>query len=174
MSNLFLKEIIKDNNYQISDKTYALKQHPHERKSTLIYDERGIYYVEKKPIKLLREACIIYGSTLEGRRAAIVEQFDYSFKTPIPISPVKYIFAYPTSSIDSPDCEWYFANNIIKITNYNYGSEITFRNGTTITSSFPAHLMKKQLERTALCMIILALHKKIDYQRFLSQIFELQ
>ncbi|MBY6273273.1 MAG: competence protein [Caldibacillus debilis] len=169
------KDVTKDNGYHIRTKTYAIKPWAFEKNFSVVFDEDGIFLVEKKPIRLIEEACIIYGSSLSGRRTAVIEQFDYPFKTPIPISPEKYIFAYPSASITSPECEWFFANNILHIANNTnaYGSVVTFRNGTKITSATPPHLLKKQLERTALCMIMLVMNNRMEYQRLFSKLFEI-
>jgi len=46
-------------------------------------------------------------------------------------------------------------------------------NGTKITSATPPHLLKKQLERTALCMIMLVMNNRMEYQRIFSKLFEI-
>lgn len=140
------------NNFIITEFTYAIQPVFGEKHQSVIFTEYGLFYSEKKPLTLIKDACEASFSTFEERRRMIAREFHYHFRTPIPISPEHGIYAFPTEAIHSPYCEWYFANNIVQILEIKRGSKVLFRNGSTVATSFPKKLLVNQLERTSRCM----------------------
>jgi ComK protein. len=140
------------NNFIITESTYAIKPLFNENWQSVILTEEGTFYSLKKPIDLIKSACDISFLSFDERRKMIVKTFGFTSKTPIPIFPEQEIFAFPTEGISSPFCEWYFANNIAYADDHESGTKITFRNGTVTYTLCPKQSFIKQWERTCRCM----------------------
>ncbi|WAA10901.1 competence protein ComK [Fervidibacillus albus] len=150
-----------EHQFIITEYTYAIHPLFEGKYQSIIYMEHGIFYSEKRPLTLIKDACDASFSTFEERRRMIVREFRYNFRTPIPVSLEHNIFAFPTEAIQSPFCEWYFANNIVKIIDAKDGSKVLFPNGSSVSTTVSEHLLNKQLERASRCMNSLKNYRKM-------------
>jgi competence protein ComK len=143
--------------YLISATTMAITACAHPSYHSKIIDFFGEYYASKDPIDLIEEACLRNGSTYEGRRKSIVYLFRYEKRTPIPISPLHNVFAFPTASTNHFHCTWLFLHHILQIvphpTKINQ-SIVTFRNNAQLTVHATPKFLKSQRQKTATCMTI--------------------
>ncbi|WAA13462.1 competence protein ComK [Fervidibacillus halotolerans] len=156
-----------ENQLIITEFTYAIQPVFEGEYQSIIYSEHGLFYSQKKPLTLIKDACDASFSTFEERRRMIIREFRYNFRVPIPVSLEHDIFAFPTEAIQSPFCEWYFVNNIVNIIPAKGGSKVIFLNGSSVTTSIPVHLLIKQLERASRCMTALKNYRKM--MKFLEE-----
>ncbi|WP_404455748.1 competence protein ComK [Virgibacillus necropolis] len=59
-----------------------------------------------KPEQIIDNTCLLYGSTLSGRRTAVKDILKINSKIPVPVIPDNGVYMLPTSSTKSKDCVW--------------------------------------------------------------------
>lgn len=152
-----MKQII--DHYEVNQNTMALLSVAHMEYSTLVLEESQQFYVRKTPIQIVREACLEGGSTYDGRRRAVSHRTGSHQKVPIPINPKDKIFAFPTHSPKSHECNWIFYHHVKYISKLkspdqqDVQSVITFTNGQHISLHESQYILEKQMQRTAMCII---------------------
>ncbi|MEC1747878.1 competence protein ComK [Schinkia azotoformans] len=152
-----MKQII--NHYEVNQNTMALLSVAHTEYSTLALEENQQFYVRKTPIQIVKDACLEGGSTYDGRRRAVSYRTGSQQKVPIPINPKDKIFAFPTHSPKSFECNWIFYHHVKYISTYkspdqlSVQSVITFKNGQRISLQESQYILEKQMQRTAMCII---------------------
>lgn len=144
--------------YEVNEDTMALLSVAHIDFCTIVLERNCILYANQSPTKIIKAACIGGFSTYDGRRQAISFHTGSKQKVPIPINPRDNIFAFPTHSPESFECNWIFYNHVRYIKTVNPPSEnrqsiIEFKNGQQITLNESHYILKKQMERTARCIL---------------------
>ena len=85
-----------------------------KKEMTVLLKEHGKYCIVKKPVlSLLEEACLFYGSTLQGRTIAAKKILQIHQKVPILVSEKKETLWFPTVSATRDDCIWIHANEVV-------------------------------------------------------------
>ncbi|WP_456276464.1 competence protein ComK [Bacillus sp. AK128] len=139
--------------YEISSTTLAIVPAYHPTYGSRIIDLQGEYYCKETPIKLIEHACLEGGASLEGRKKALRHLKSFHQCPPIPINPLEDIYAFPTISPESYDCNWIFYEHIHYLTPQLQSTIITFRNQQTLEVPISIAVMKKQLSRTESCIV---------------------
>lgn len=119
--------------------------------SYILEDQKG-YYVDGTPSRLIDQACISYGSSLEGRQMATQKVCGYTHKIPISIEPMTGMYFLPTISPSSPSCSWINHTHVSRVKrfqNKNYKSEIIFHNGDAVILDISYGSLVNQVYRTA-------------------------
>jgi competence protein ComK len=147
-------------NYEINPMTLAILPTYHEKYQSKILDLQGEFYTIKPPIKLIEQACLEGGSSLEGRKKSLQYKKSFFQCPPIPINPLEDIYAFPTCSPESYDCVWLFYEHI----HYYYTSQattlITFHNHQQLEIPISKAIMDKQMARTESCIVLFTKPKK--------------
>jgi len=131
--------------YLIDKKVLSLESVFIGENKSKITKTNGIFFSKLSVHDLLDKACMRYGSSFQGRKEATKKLMKYN-KTPIGIKP-NVIAAFPTKSIDHPECVWIF-NHPFKVEVVGRGqSQITFIDGTSIIVSVSMHVILKQQQR---------------------------
>jgi competence protein ComK len=157
-----MKKIL--DNYEVNQNTMALISVAYVDYSTLVLEENQVLYVRKTPTQIVKEACMEGGSTYDGRRIAVSYMTGSQQKVPIPINPKDNIFAFPTHSPRAFECNWVFYHHVRSITTckspeqQGVQSKITFKNGQHITLNESQHILEKQMQRTATCILRFSRH----------------
>jgi competence protein ComK len=148
---IILEEL--ENDYIVNPKTVAILSHFDIQNQTKVIDEDGEFYMGKKPIQLIKDSCLEYRSTYEGRRKAVMHHMNFTQKVPIPINPRDKIYVFPTHAPDQFECMWIVYNNVKRVvSNSKGGPLIIFKNGQTIEAGVSIYTLQRQMERTAHCM----------------------
>ncbi|MFD1037198.1 competence protein ComK [Virgibacillus byunsanensis] len=145
-------------NYHINNQTMVLQPASHFEYNTIVYEVNRTLFVNKTAIQLIKAACLSGGAAYDGRRTAVMYQTGANRKVPIPISPSKNIFAFPTRSPSKFDCHWIFYNHIESIkpthtSQKNTKSIFSFKNGQQLAMNESYYLLEKQMQRTAFCIL---------------------
>lgn len=138
---------IKDN-YIINEQTLSILPARSIEYQTKVIERKKIIYVKQTPFEIIKESCLFYWSSFEGRRTSTIEFTGYKEKVPIPIYPLKKIIAFPTHGIHNPDCAWLMQDHILqgkpKGTNQ---TSVLLSNGEYITIDISFRSFKTQFER---------------------------
>lgn len=102
-----------------------------------------------RPEEIIDHSCLLYGSTLDGRRAAVKKILKINSKVPIPVIPNKGVYMFPTSSTKNSDCVWV---SFYQIENYEQRDDktyIEFRDGTGLYVNASESSFDLQFKRTS-------------------------
>lgn len=123
----------------------------------------GFFQSEISAFNLINNACIRYGSTMDGRVKAVKALLSFNQKTPFIIAPFD-ISVFPTISAKHPECMYIF-NHHFQIKELEKGkSRLTFFDGTTLDIPCSKYALHKQQLR---------LHSLLDtYRRNHRQDFD--
>lgn len=110
---------------------------------------------EEKPIDIIKENCLHYGSSYHGRIASVQHHLKFKQKTPVPITPTKEIYSFPTQSATSFDCIWIFFHAIKQVENKEQQSTITFINGEVVDIDTSYYTIQKQYNRTGMVKVLM-------------------
>jgi competence protein ComK len=154
---------------EITDQTMAIIPVADVKYSSKLINVNGEVYSEKGPLTLVKQACLHGGSTFEGRRRAIAKMTGVSHRVPIPISPQLNIYAFPTHSPKVWNCIWLFYYHIRSIKEAtNNSSTIVFRDGKELQVENTMLSLKRQLHRTAHCIVRLSPPKRNENIFYIS------
>ena len=137
-------------NYKISLDTYALLPAFHIDYQTKAITRDGIVPISPPPLTIIKENCLRYGSSYDGRRESVLYHLNFKQRTPIPIHPSKGIFAFPTMSVKQADCKWIFFHAINNITSNEGRTIIELINGEAIILDESYHTILKQYDRSGM------------------------
>lgn len=121
-----------------------------EEYSTCVLETQEEFYVEPSPTKLIDYACKSFGASLKGRQEGTRDICNITHKAPIAIDPSSGMYFFPTISPLNTKCSWIAHSHIdqLKIANHHC-TEITFKNGKSITIDVSYGSMLNQIQRTA-------------------------
>lgn len=142
--------------YRISAKTLAIIPHYDlSYQAKVIETEQEVLSTET-PLTIIRENCIHYGASYEGRKQSVRHHLDFHQKTPIPIHPPRHMYAFPTKAAKSYDCCWILFEQVSRITSQDDPGKsiIHFKNGHTLHLNESVYSMKKQYDRTGMCAVV--------------------
>lgn len=135
------------NNYLIDNNTLAIL--PYGKKSCIIYDNKGEHIINKKPLKVIKDNCLIYGSSYNGRYDASVAIAGLSYKAPIQIN--EEIICFPTTSPRLKECSWIILNNIRNYYENNKydGCIVNFKNNKLLKLDVSYNVLDNQICRAS-------------------------
>ncbi|WP_163538998.1 competence protein ComK [Gracilibacillus sp. YIM 98692] len=146
--------------YQITHQTLAiLPAYEMEFQAKVIEFDQEIL-IQQTPLDIIKQNCKDGGSTYEGRKQAVYHHLNFKQKTPIPIHPIHYIYAFPTKSPTDHDCVWLFFYNIKKVTpaspesNEHAQTMILFHSGQQLALTESPYTIQKQYDRTGMCTVV--------------------
>jgi len=139
--------------YKINKQTLALLPAYHTDYQTIVIEEGRTLYVKTPPFELIKLAAKFGGAEYNGRRRAMTFLTGFQKKIPIPINPLKDIYAFPTTSPCQHDCCWIFFRHVneIKPAKGKHRSVILFKNGFELKRKESHYILNKQMYRTWQC-----------------------
>jgi competence protein ComK len=145
--------------YLINEQTLAMLSSYKLEYDTVILEENGMYFVKKPSFQLLKEACLTYGSSYDGRRKSVMHHTGWKRKVPIPVSICRNIYTFPTHAPSDQNCVWIFPQHIHSTQSTasmdsRPQSLIIFKNNQSITVDGSLYSIRKQIERIRLCRSI--------------------
>ena len=134
--------------YRVNNNTMAVAYAPPFYNSALVLEVNGMLRIQKRPLEIIRDACIDYYSSFDGRREAVMCKTKYRRKVPIPINPDLGIYAFPTHALDDKACCWIFYHHVEKIKEGKYNGIVVFKNGMELEVETSTYVLKEQMRRT--------------------------
>lgn len=122
--------------------------------SSIVLQMNKTFHVAQTPMEIIKESCVKYNSTYEGRRKAIISNTYFRRKIPIPICDRNGIYTFPTHATNHIDCCWFFYDNIARFYKHtntdNKKVIIHFKNEVSKELDISMHIFEKQMARTYL------------------------
>ncbi|WP_416147670.1 competence protein ComK [Salipaludibacillus sp. HK11] len=140
------------NDYTINKRTMALLPAAHTDYRTIVIEENATYYINQKPLDLIKLACFKGGSSYDGRRLAAMHELAIYKKVPVAINTHDGIYTFPTCSPSLFHCHWIFyeyIHSICPVPKVSNQCLITFKNGEKITINVSPKIIRRQQYRTA-------------------------
>ena len=101
-------------NYIINDETLLLIPYFYNGANiTKVYEFDEELLVEKLPYEIIKESCLFFGSSFEGRRDGTMALINCKMKVPVIIEESRKILFFPTCSIENSNNMWISYNNMI-------------------------------------------------------------
>lgn len=115
---------------------------------SIVLEKESIYYVKQTPLEIIRRSCLKLGlTTYEARRKVIAEEYSLRYKTPIVLSQLEEIFAFPTMSPVNQECCWIFQHKDIIIGEAANKGALFINWEKQINLDISHHTLKTQFER---------------------------
>jgi len=94
------------NEYIINERTLSLEP-IRFGEYTKVYEKNSEpVMIKKTPLKIIRQSCLRYLSTYDGRREASIYVLGINRKVPINVGDLKGTYLFPTVSHLKPECTW--------------------------------------------------------------------
>ncbi|THE09924.1 competence protein [Bacillus timonensis] len=144
--------------YEITHQTMAIQSVAEIEYSAIVREEDKTILVRQTPLQIIKAACLEGGASYEGRRKAVTHLTGAMQKVPIPINPRRKIFAFPTHSPTTFECNWIFFHHIKsidlpKVPSSTIQSLIHFKNNQSLSMNESYYVLQKQYQRTAMCIL---------------------
>ncbi|WP_163583225.1 competence protein ComK [Gracilibacillus saliphilus] len=144
-----------NNKYRITSDTIAIFPMYDSVYQSSILESYQTVIKKEKPLDIIKENCLHYGSSYQGRKASIQHHLDFYQKSPIPIQPTQKLYAFPSQSARSSDCIWLFFHAIKHIERKQQLTAIRFTNGEVVKIATSLHTIQKQYDRTGMIKVLL-------------------
>lgn len=116
--------------YEINKETIALI--PIDLSTTKVYEFDKIICLNIPIMKIVKDSCISFGSSYEGRHEGTKKLIGVSHKSPIIVEESQKIIYFPTSSPRLSDCCWISLKHIKEYKKNNKKTIVFFENGQKI------------------------------------------
>jgi competence protein ComK len=132
--------------YIINYETLAIV--PNDNNSSIIYEEDNDFVVRKDCFSIVKDSCLYFGSTFEGRKCGAKDYLNCQFKVPIIIEDSKNLIVFPTSSYRRKDTIWIAYQNLLDYKKSDVNDTILyFKNSSTLKINVKYNIIDNQFIR---------------------------
>lgn len=138
--------------YEVNPLTMAVLACQTDSGKTTAYvlEQDAEYKIPSTPTRIIDLSCAFFGASLKGRQEGTRNICGITHKAPISVDPSSGMYFFPTASPSSSFCSWIAHSHIEKIgPAENQCTEMTFKNGRSITLDVSIGSMMNQVQRTA-------------------------
>lgn len=138
--------------YEVNPLTLAILSKKDEKGKTTshVLEKDAEYVISHAPTKIIDQSCSFFGASLRGRQEGTRSICGITHKAPITIDPSSGMYFFPTASPTNAVCSWIAHSHIEEIKPLPHQrTEITFKNGRTITVDVSQGSIMNQVQRTA-------------------------
>ena len=129
-------------NYIINKDTLALIA---VNDGTKVYEKNQELFFNQTPNKIIKNSCLFYGSSFEGRINGTKSILGLRYKIPIIIEQCNNIIFFPTDSIRNNSCNWISLNNVSNCLSYQHQTKILFSNGQELILNISQYIINNQI-----------------------------
>lgn len=132
--------------YIINSETLMLL--PYENNSTLVYELDKSFVVSERTFSIIKNSCLFFGSSFDGRREGTKSLLNCKIKVPIIIEESKEMLFFPTNSYRCVDNIWVSFNNLLKYTKFDkVHTVLHFKNNNEIKIKVSYNIVDNQIIR---------------------------
>ncbi len=148
-----------DNEYIINTETLAIV--PINKKKSKIYENEGVFIINKSAKRIIEDNCSYFGSTYDGRKKSTSKLIGVTHKAPILIEETNELIFFPTTSPRLNDCTWIALNQIDNYQRYDEcESMISFQNDAKLLVNVSNKSIENQVMRATRLGSVLRQKKK--------------
>ena len=100
------------NSYEINADTLAIV--PYGRGKSKVYEGKEEFIVKKSSLMIVKDSCLFFGSSFEGRKEGAKSLLGIDMKVPIVIEDTRNMIFFPTSSCVRDNSIWISYQNLLK------------------------------------------------------------
>lgn len=112
------------NNYIINVETLLII--PHGRGKSKIFENDRTFIVNEPTGNILKNSCLFFGSSIEGRRDAVKQILGIDMKVPIIVENIKDMIFFPVSDCIKRNSTWISYQNLLKYSKFNEFSTVLY------------------------------------------------
>ena len=155
--------------YEINNETLLIVPYDYGKSKVYEYDDEFI--VNMIPLTIVKNSCMFFGSSFDGRRLASKNIIGVDMKVPIIIEESKNVIFFPVSSCISKNSIWISYQNLIKYSKIDCNSSMLyFKNNKSIKLNTKYNLIDNQVIRCIKLDTLLCKRKK--FSKSISKISE--
>ena len=114
-------------NYEINSETLLIL--PFGKGMSKIYEVDSEFIVNKQPLNIIKDSCLYFGCSYEGRKEGTKALIGIDMKVPIIVEDSKNIIFFPTSSCINKNSVWISYQNLLKFSKKNEFSTVLYFQG---------------------------------------------
>lgn len=147
--------------YEINNETLLIVPYDYGKSKVYEYDDEFI--VNMIPLTIVKNSCMFFGSSFDGRRLASKNIIGVDMKVPIIIEESKNVIFFPVSSCISKNSIWISYQNLIKYSKIDCNSSMLyFKNNKSIKLNTKYNLIDNQVIRCIKLDTLLCKRKKFS------------
>lgn len=156
-------------NYEINSETLMIV--PFGRGKSKVYEFDGDYTVNMSSLSIIKNSCLYFGCSYEGRKEGTKSLIGIDMKVPIVIEDSKNMIFFPTSSCVNQSSIWISYQNLLKYSKLNeYFTLLYFKNNKSLRVEARYNLIDNQIIRCIKLETLLT--KRKNFIKHESVIFE--
>ena len=133
-------------NYEINTETLMIIPLSDEKSKVVEYD--GEYIVDMLPLEIIKNSCLFFGCSFEGRRDAVKNMLGIDMKVPILVEDSKNIIFFPITSCIKENSIWISYQNLIKYSKLDkFSTVLYFYNNKSFNVKVKYNLVDNQVIR---------------------------
>ena len=134
------------NDYEINSETLIVE--PIDSDTSMVYELDDEFVVKKSCVSILKDSCLFFGSSFDGRIESTKRFLDCKMKVPIVIEESKNMIFFPTNSFKNEKCIWISYNNLLKYCkNDKYSTLLCFKKNRNIVINIRYNIVDNQIIR---------------------------
>lgn len=147
------------NHYEINTETLLIV--PIEKGKSKVYELNGEYVVNMSSLAIIKNSCLFFGSSYEGRSEGTKALIGIEMKVPIVIEDSRNIIFFPTSSCIHKNSVWISHQNLINYVKINeFSTVLYFRDNKSVRVDVKYNLVDNQVTRCVKLEVLLAKRRK--------------
>lgn len=134
------------NNYIINSETLLII--PYGKGKSKILEGNSSFIVNETSGNILKNSCLFYGCSIQGRRDAVKQILNVDMKVPIILENTKNLIFFPVSDCVKKNSIWIAYQNLLKYSKFNEFSTMAyFKNNKKIRIDVKYNLIDNQVIR---------------------------
>lgn len=132
--------------YEINSETLLIL--PLGKNKSKIYEVDSEFIVNMQPLTIIKNSCLYFGCSYEGRKEGTKSLIGVDMKVPIIIEDSKNIIFFPTSSCINKNSIWISYQNLLKFSKINeFSTVLYFQENKKIEIDVKYNLIDNQVIR---------------------------
>lgn len=121
---------------------------PFSNGKSKIYEFDKEYIVNRVTLDIIKDSCLFFGCSYEGRRDAVKNIINVDMKVPILVEESHNIIFFPITSCVNKNSIWISYQNLVKYSKFNeFSTVLYFKNGKQIIVDVKYNLIDNQVIR---------------------------
>ena len=134
------------NNYIINVETLLII--PYGKGKSKIFENDKVFIVNESTSNILKNSCLFFGASIEGRRDAAKLILGIDMKVPIIVENTKNILFFPVSNCVKRNSIWISYSNLLKYSKFNdFSTVVYFMNNMKVRVDAKYSLIDNQVIR---------------------------
>ena len=134
------------NNYIINKETLLII--PYGKRKSKVFEYDRNFIINEATGNIIKNSCLFFGSSLEGRREAVKYILNVDMKVPILVEDIKNMIFFPVSNCINKNSIWISYQNLLKYYKFNeFSTVLYFKSNKEIKIDVKYNLIDNQVIR---------------------------